>query len=727
MRRNGLALVVALGLGACGAEPSVSPPSPSSSVRAEFEEVARALFESDSELMSRTLSTRMRERLEDPALRGRERAALETALAQRLLREGEVDEAIALYEGLAAAEKPGSPRAKRLARGLAVAHLRQAEVQNCIARHRPECCIFPLAGGGVHEVEEPARRALDGFLAFLEFKPDHLPTRWLANVAAMALGEHPGGLPEAQRIPPEAFASEGSVPRFRDVAPALGVDAFNLCGGVAVEDFDGDGLLDILTSTFDPAEGLTHYRNVGDGTFEDVSQRSGVADQLGGLNLIAGDVDGDGDQDVLVLRGAWLTVEGRLRNSLLRNDGGRFRDVTHEAGLATPAYPTQAAAFADFDGDGRLDLLVANESMVDEDPRQDHPTQLFRNLGDGRFEDVAQQAGITNDRYAKGVTLGDYDNDGDLDVYLSNFGPNRLYRNDSSEGRLAFTDVAEELGVMEPADRSFACWFFDYDQDGWLDLFVTAYEGGAADLVGELLELKRRRPRPRLYRNLGGRFEEVGRERGLDRFFLPMGANFGDVDGDGWLDLYLTTGDPSLENILPNAMLRNVEGQRFEDVTTAGGFGHLQKGHGIAFCDLDNDGDQDLYHQLGGFYPGDRFHNALFENPGSASSPNRWLTLELVGTRCHRDAVGARVRVVVRTAGGERTLHRAVGSLSSFGGSPHRLELGLGRAEEILRVEVDWPGTEATETFADVPRDAFVRLVEASGAPERLERPRVRF
>ncbi len=723
------AIAAPLSLVGCGdAGPEVAgtanSPDPAPQ-RPEFERVAQRIFESESELLSRSLTARMEAALANPELKGRERHRLESALANRLLREGDVERSLALYDQLVAREEPGTQRHLSLVRARALAQLRRAEVENCIARHDAECCIFPLAGGGLHESRAPARAALDGFLAFLVEKPQHLPTRWLANVAAMALGEHPDALPEEQRIPRESFASDQDFPRFLDVAPRLGVDTFNLCGGVAVEDFDGDGLLDVLTSTYDPLGPLTHYRNVGDGTFEDVSERSRATDQLGGLNLVAADHDGDGDRDVLVLRGAWLTRDGRVRNSLLRNDGGTFVDVTREAGLAEPAYPTQAAAWGDFDRDGDLDLYVVNESLVDEDPAQDHPSQLFENRGDGTFVDVAAAAGVTNDRYGKGVTAGDFDDDGDLDLYVSNFGANRLYRNDSAGGALRFTDVAPELGVDEPRGRSFAAWFFDYDNDRRLDLFVTSYVGSTADLVAELLDLRRERPTPRLYRNTGGAFEDVTSETGLDRFFLPMGANFGDVDGDGWLDVYLTTGDPSLESIMPNAMLRNDRGERFVDVTTAGGFGHLQKGHGVAFCDLDNDGDQDVYHQLGGFYPGDRFHNALFLNPGAR---NRFLVLELVGTRSARDPIGARVDVLLRDPDGTpRVLHRAVGSVSSFGGSPQRLEVGLGTSSVVERVEVVWPRSGVRETFAPVEPDTFLRLEEGSGSPERLERKRVTF
>ena len=389
-----------------------------------------------------------------------------------------------------------------------------------------------------------------------------------------------------QLIPPDAFTSAYAIGRFRDIAPALGVDTFNLCGGVIVDDFDGDGLLDLVTSSFDPESPLTFYRNAGsggDGGFEDASAPARTNDQLGGLNCLGADYDNDGDVDVLVLRGGWLLDEGRIRNSLLRNDAGPngpvFVDVTRAAGLALPAYPTQAAVWGDFNNDGYLDLFIGNESRAMwETAAGNFPSQLFINNGDGTFTDRARGAGVTNDRYCKGVTAGDFDNDGDLDLYVSNNGPNRLYRNN---GDLTFTDVTAGAGVAEPSGRSFACWFFDYDNDGWLDLFVGAFDARLEDVAADYLGQPFSGSTPRLYHNNGdGTFSDVTRRAGLAHMYLPMGANFGDIDNDGYLDIYLTTGDPDYETLVPNVMLRNEAGRRFVDVSESGGFGHLQKGHG---------------------------------------------------------------------------------------------------------------------------------------------------
>ena len=686
----------------------------------EFQNIASSLKRSMNSFFGDGQRQRLERILEKGARRNKARM-YRVAVASMRLRAGEIGPAIELFEEVDRERPDTWDQTESFLRALAAAYLRQAETANCVAGRNPESCLLPLAGGGIHTDRGGAEKALELYRGILERTPDDLEVRWLFNLATMALGDYPDGVPEAWRIPFDRFASDREVGRMRNVAAELGVDTLNLCGGVVVEDFDGDGYLDILTSTWDPEGPLTYYRNQGDGTFEDRSDASRASDQLGGLNLVSADYDADGDPDVLVLRGAWLLDEGTIRNSLLRNDGGVFVDVTRDANLAKPARPTQTAVWGDFDGDGDLDLYVGNESRYEAEQgggtdRGDYPSQLFVNQGDGTFESGAGPAGVSSDRFCKGVTAGDYDNDGDLDLYLSNIGANQLYRN---KGDGTFEEVAEAAGVQEPTGRSFACWFFDYDNDGWLDLFVGAYDATLADLASEALGQSHKATPPRLYRNLGdGTFEDVAAAVGLARAFKPMGANFGDLDGDGWLDIYLTTGEPQLQSLMPNVMLRSVDGRSFEDVTTARGLGHLQKGHGVAFADFDQDGDADLYHQLGGFYPVDRFHNALFENPGHG---NRFLYLDLVGAGANRDAIGARIRVVVAGAEGEREVHRAVGSISSFGGSPRRQEVGLGDAERIVRLEIRWPGADAAQVYEDVPLDALLRVTEGDEGFEVLD------
>ncbi len=691
--------------------PANADASPHVSHRAEFEAIAARLAASENPYVGRGQLARQRTELARIVEPSTQRLTLLMEHAFDLLRCGETDEALArIADAQAVATALGMPDAARLPihqlEGLA--HLRAAEVANCIRRHNAECCVFPLAGGGRHEEEAPARAARAAFERCLDLAPNQLDSRWLLNLSAMAVGEWPRTVPQPLRIPPTAFASEQDVPRWRDVAGAVGVDAFNHCGGAVVEDFDGDGHLDIVTTTFDMGGPAIFYRGGPGLAFADDSEASRLDDQLGGLNCVAADYDGDGDHDVLVLRGAWLFDDGRIRNSLLQNDGRAvFSDVTESAGLAEPARPTQAAAFGDFDGDGHLDLYIGNESRKEQRGDGDYPGQLFRNDGDGTFTDVAASAGVTNDRYAKGVCVGDHDNDGDLDLYVSNAGPNRLYRNDGDGG---FTDVAPELGVTGPEGRSFACWFFDVQNDGWLDLFVGAFDATLADVAADALGLPFEATPPRLYRNEGdGTFTDVAEPYGLHHAWLPMGAGFGDMDGDGWLDVYLATGDPGYQTLVPNVMLRNDRGTRYRDVTTAGGFGHLQKGHGVAFADLDNDGDQDLYNQLGGFYPGDAYANALFRNPGN---DHHWLHVRLVGTKSNRAAYGARLKLTLEEDGVRREIHRAVGSVSSFGGAPSRQEIGLGTADRVVSLQVFWPHSGLRQIHEGVEMDRMIEVVE---------------
>jgi hypothetical protein len=199
----------------------------------------------------------------------------------------------------------------------------------------------------------------------------------------------------------------------------------------------------------------------------------------------------------------------------------------------------------------------------------------------------------------------------------------------------------------------------------------------------------------------------------VNKLLHTMGCNFGDLDNDGWLDFYVGTGDPDLATVIPNRMFRNDGGRRFQDVTTSGGFGQLQKGHGIAFGDINNDGTQDIYSVVGGAVEGDDYHHQLFANPGHG---NNWLKLKLEGVRTNRAAVGARIKVVVQTEDGERAIHRTVGSGGSFGASPMRQEIGLGKARVIRRVEIFWPVTGVTQvvTGLEINRLYLVREGDAN-------------
>jgi hypothetical protein len=649
-----------------------------------------------------------------------EKLIVRSQLVVELLRSGQtrraIEETLAIREEASRRGVPeDAPVTRSLREWLAVAYLRLGEQENCVEHHAAASCLMPIRGSGLHLYPEGSRKAIAELGALLEATPDDLALRWLLNLAYMTLGEHPAQVPRRWLIPEAVFASDYALSPFPEVAAEAGVAAVGLAGGSILEDLDGDGDLDILVSSWGLGDRLRFFRNRGDGRFDEASDGAGLEGQLGGLNLVSGDYDGDGRPDVLVLRGGWLGFVapglGDQPNSLLRNLGdGRFEDVTRRSGLLT-SHPTQTAAWADYDLDGHLDLFIGNESTADDV----HPCQLFRNNGDGTLTEVAAGVGLDHVGFVKGVAWGDYDDDGLPDLYLSRFGQsNVLYHNDGNvAGGWRFSDATEAAGVAEPL-LSFPVWFWDYDNDGREDLLVASFasyaEGRLSAVVADYLGLGAAE-HSRLYRNEGGRFRDVTVEVGLDRALMAMGANFGDLDDDGYLDAYFGTGQPALMTLIPNRMFRNDRGRRFQDVTTSGGFGHLQKGHGISFGDVDGDGDQDVYAVMGGAYTGDVFPNALYRNPGHG---NRRLDLRLEGVRSNRMAVGARVAIVVEGDSGVREIHRTVSTGGSFGASSLRLVVGLGRASAVRSVEVVWPAPgRPVQRLENVALDSVVEIREA--------------
>ncbi len=649
-------------------------------------------------------------------------------LAWQLLDAGQPGEALKMHDVIQQMmEAQNVPREERREADWltfkATCELRIGEDENCCARHNADSCLFPIRGQGVHTLPRGSRMAIETLTGLLDKYPGDLRARWMLNIAYMTLGEYPDKVPKAWLIEPGLFASEYDIGRFADVAPELGLDVYDLAGGVVLEDFDNDGFLDIMVSAWGLKSQLRLFHNNGDGTFTERTEEAGLVGLTGGLNMVHADYNNDGLADVLVLRGAWLGTEGHYPCSLLRNNGDfTFTDVTEEAGLLRMR-PVHSAVWFDYNGDGLLDLFLANESRKDDR----NPCELFRNNGDGTFTECAAEHGMDLVGFFKGAVAGDYNNDGRPDLFLSRVdGPKVLMRNDGPAGADAspkapwrFTNVAEIAGVTDPP-ISFPCWFWDYDNDGWPDIFVSGYRiQDAGDVAAEYLGLPHAGQRPKLYRNnRDGTFADVTKECGLDQVFVSMGANFGDLDNDGWLDFYLGTGNPQLNTLIPNRMLRNDRGRRFQDVTTSGGFGQLQKGHGVAFGDINNDGHQDIYAVIGGAVEGDRFYNQLFANPGNG---NHWLKLKLVGVRTNRAAIGARIRVVVATEEGEREIHRTVCTGGSFGSSPLRQEIGLGQARGITRVEIFWPASNTRQVVPGLEMDRFYRVTEGVEAPVAVE------
>ncbi|MDX1913422.1 MAG: CRTAC1 family protein [Saprospiraceae bacterium] len=602
---------------------------------------------------------------------------------------------------------------------LGLAYLRIGEQQNCINTHTPESCILPIQGEGVYKMTSGPESAIKVFERILKDYPDDLQVRWLLNLSYMTLGKWPGEVPKQYLIPESVFKSKGNI-RFRDVAIPTGLDVRGISGGVCLEDFDNDGNVDLFVTSYGLRDQCRFFKNNGDGSFTERTKEANLTGIVSGLNTIHADYDNDGDRDILILRGAWL-VGGTHPNSLLRNNGdGTFTDVTIEAGLLS-FYPTQAADWADFDGDGWLDLYIANETQNAKNP---HPCEFYRNNGNGTFTNIAPQLKMDFTGFFKAATWGDINNDQRPDLYISNlYGDNKLLvnRGGSSPADWVFEDIAKKAGTVG-SSHTFPSFFFDYNNDGLDDIFCSDFsidnnDQGPRPYLTELLA----KPLPGnwmcLYQNKGNEtFANMNKQAGLNSITYGMGNSFGDLDNDGWPDIYLGTGKPDLTSLIPNRMFHNVNGQRFEDISM-NGFGQIQKGHGVAFGDIDNDGDQDIYVVVGGAYEGDLSNNILLENPGN---DNHWITIFCEGKTCNRDAVGAKIKVTtLQKNGSKHSVWTTVGTGGSFGSGTYRQELGLGQATKIESIEVTWPKPGLPKSvFTDVPLDAFVKLTEGATAAE---------
>ena len=577
---------------------------------------------------------------------------------------GRMDEAIDQFEKayaiVAAGASAAEPAALQLQEALGVAWLHKAAMDNGALHHPGDHCLLSHTGLQPFPRNEASSKAVEHFRRYLTYRPDELEVKWLLNIAYMTLGGYPAQVPPAHLIPPASLASSEDVGRFVDVAAEAGLRSVSLAGAAVVDDFDNDGRFDVVTSSFDSCAPMRFFRRSADEGFIEESERRGLTGQLGGLNAMQADYDNDGCLDLLLLRGGWDRPQ---RKSLLRNTcTGRFVDVTVASGLDTPITATQAAVWVDIDNDGFLDLFVGNEGDA---------ARLYVNDRDGTFTEIGRAAGVARPAFIKGVAA------------------------------------------------------IDYDNDGWQDLFATSYYLSVEETARGYMKLPLLAPTMRLYRNRGdGTFEDVTTRVGLDRPLMPMGSNFGDIDNDGWLDMYLGTGSPSYGALTPSLLMRNDEGRSFVDVTASAGVGELFKGHGVAFADLDGDGDEEIVFVVGGATQGDRHALRVFENPGHG---NRWVEVTLVGSTSNRSAIGTRITVTVANADGtQRAIHRTVGSGGSFGASPLRQHIGLGKAERIVSVETWWPKSGVRQRFTDVPLDKWIEARESATTftvRDRLPRP----
>ncbi len=499
-----------------------------------------------------------------------------------------------------------------------------------------------------------------------------------------------------------AFVHSWGDGRFSNLVEATG-------GGVVWLDYDNDGFLDLyfVTGKFTP--GLSEgdrprvrpqnrlYRNRGDGTFEDVTRTARVGcEACFSVGAAAADYDNDGWTDL------YVTNDGA--NVLYRNLGnGSFADVTARAGVGDPGCSV-AAVWFDFDRDGRLDLYVGN--YIDLDPKYvrfyppdgfpgplAYPPQadtLYRNRGDGSFENITARAGLVKTGRAMSVAAADFDGDCWDDLYVTNDATeNFLYRNQAGRSLI---DRAPEAGVayngMGDQTSSMAVDFGDFDGDGRLDIFVSDSSLSS------------------LYRNVGdGTFEDIGPEAGIARAsaqFVGWGAFFFDFDNDGDLDIFKANSDLSRLFGQEDQVFENLGAGRFRDSARSMGayFSEARMGRGAAFADFDNDGDPDIaINNLGSAA-------VLLRNDGG--NRGRSLILRLVGRASNRDGVGARVRV---TAAGRVRVAEKRSSGGYLSQNDPRLLFGLGDSQAAQRVEVAWPSGRA-QVIENVPTGRTIVIEE---------------
>ena len=644
-----------------------------------------------------------------------------------LLKLGKEAEAVAVIESAINRTKKldGRDDPKSL-QSLGIAYMRLGEKQNCVNYHNPESCIMPIQKNGIHTIRQGSQKAIEVYKKLLAINPNDYESRWLLNIAYMTLGGYPTEVPKQWLIPNLNKDSGYSIKPFLDVAVNAGIKGRNMSGGVIVDDFNNDNYLDIVTSDWSLDGAMHYYENDTKGKYLDYSTKSNLGLFKGGLSMIQADYDNDGDTDILVLRGAWMRKYGRQPNSLLRNNGdGTFTDVTIKSGIYSE-FPTQAGTWNDFNNDGYLDLFIGNESSD-----ESYPSELYLNNQDGTFTNVAKAAKCDVISFIKGVTAADYDNDGDIDLFLSGMNKKKilLKNNGLKDGIPQFTDATDQAGLAGINVMTFPTWFWDYDNDGWQDIFVCGYQYNgsiAGEIAMEALNIPNESSKMYLYHNNhDGTFSDVSKESGLSKTVFAMGSNFGDIDNDGFLDMYLGTGNPDYKSLSPNRLFRNMGNGKFADVTVSGRVGNLQKGHAVAINDLDNDGDSDIFIEMGGAYLGDAFSNSLYLNPGQNN--NHWIKLQLEGTESNRSAIGAKVKVTFKENGVSRSVYRILNSGGSFGASALRMEIGIGQANVIDQIEITWPKTQKKQAFKNIKPNQYLKIIEGENDFSKIDIKKILF
>ena len=589
---------------------------------------------------------------------------------------------------------------------LAITNLRLGEETNCLDGHNSESCIIPIRGSGIHRDKSGANQAIEIYKKLLSMQPNDFVYRWLINLAYMLKGDFPEGVPEQWLIPQLKTSESIEFPEFKEIGSKIGLDHIGLAGGSITEDFDNDGDIDILASSWGNNNQIQLFINDGNGHFANKTNESNLIGITGGLNIVHGDYNNDGFVDIFVLRGGWFSEDGKIPNSLLKNNGdGTFIDVTISAKVYSE-FPTQTASWGDYNNDGLLDLIIGNETTNG----PIYNSELYHNNGDGTFTEKSRSIGLNIFGFIKAVVWGDIDNDGDQDLFVSRLGqPNSLYRNNGEKGNWSFTDISNMAGVLEPID-SFPAWIFDYNNDGWEDIWVSGYDNSTGHVAMDYLGIPNDGETPRLYKNnKNGTFSNVTLETNMNHPLLTMGSNFGDINNDGFLDIYIGTGDPDYRSIQPNRMFINENGKKFKDVTFESRLGHLQKGHGVSFADIDGDGDLDIHAVMGGAYEGSVYQNTLYENPGNWNT--NWIGLSLHGSQSNTLAIGARIEVVLETG---NSIYRTVSSGGSFGGNTFQQMIGIGQNNKISSINIFWPKSGENQVLNDLGINRWHYIIEPS-------------
>ena len=533
--------------------------------------------------------------------------------------DGRMDETIARFEqALPRAVKDFPESLAQLEEMLGIAHLHKAEMDNGLFRTPGDRCLLSPT---LPALADPrgARTAIDYFMQALARRPDDGELTWLLNLRAhgrrVVSGRRAGGEPDSsrRRSPPAE-----SIGRFTDVAAALGVDSFSSAGGVIVEDFDNDGTLEILTSNFDSCGRMQLFRRGADGRFHDEASRAGLGGRARRPEPAA----------------------GRLRQRRLQGRAGPARRLGDVA--------AQVAA---------AEQLRRHVQRPDDRERPGQPAHQHADGGVGRHRQRRLRRSVRRQREPSVAALPQprqrhlRGHRRRRPAWRARRSP-RAWRPPTSTTTATWTSTcpiwaaatsstATTATAPSPrcptrpacpgAERGFPTWFFDYDNDGWDDLLVSSYFLSVDETARRYLRRPPNAGTMKLYRNRGnGTFADVTAQAGLDRVYMPMGSNFGDVDNDGYPDIYLGTGSPSYAAAVGSVLLRNQQGRAFVDITASSGTGELHKGHGVAFADIDGDGDLDIVFKVGGATPGDAHAFRLFANPGHGRD---WLGLDLVGTQ----------------------------------------------------------------------------------------------